>query len=875
MSNSLSILLVFIGGLFPQAQSRSGGASFFADSLSRKAFFADGFHGGVYGHYPLKTYTGWLVDQMEALPAWAVNLELEPETWDSVRVHAPLDYARFKKDWALSPRVEFTNPTYAQPYMYNISGESILRQFVYGMDKLWQHFPGLRFDTYAVEEPCFTSALPQILRQLGFSYASLKCPDTCWGGYAEAYPGPGPGTLVDWIGPDGTSLLTSPRYTCEEPEPGSVWQTRAWNNGPQYLQACRAAGIQPPIGMCYQDAGWTRGPWIGGGKHPGVGSGQGSIYTTWRDYFARHAAGVQPQAYRFTQEGVRPGLVWGAQVLQRIAQQVRALETRLARTEVLLALADPARTGASEAEAEGRQAALDEAWRLLMLAQHHDVWIVPYNRLNERGSWADNVGLWTREGLRLCDSLERAALLPALEDPGETEPASVTVYNPLPWDRSAPVHLYGANGSHYSLWARVPALSSLTLPLEATASPAKDSVWTEARPDRRGRVVLENDRFCLHLDARRGGIVTSFVDKTLGNKEFVDPQKDYAFGELKGFFYTQNRWLSSADQEARISLRRPDPWTVEARVSGHIGEHPFVQTYTLVQGAEVVDCRLYIRWQGRPGIGAYAQRDAFKANARAFYQDQSKLTLWLPLALGPQVRLSKDAPFDVCESRLPHTHFKTWDSLQHNVILHWVDVADASHGLALLTDHTGAYVYGQGEALGLTLQYAGQGLWGRDHPVQGPTSLHYALCPHKGNWEEGGVERSRLEWEQPLVAVERPAASAQAPQPGADTAVGTSFLRIEEAPSVQLSALLPAPQGGWLLRLYNASASPATATLRFGFPVGKLTETDPAGKAPAANPETANEGSANMSANTWAKQMRDNTVKVTLPPFGIRTLHVQ
>ncbi len=59
---------------------------------------------------------------------------------------------------ATSNQVEFTNPTYAQPYCYNISGESIIRQFQYGIAKINKHFPEVDFVTYSVEEPCFTVA---------------------------------------------------------------------------------------------------------------------------------------------------------------------------------------------------------------------------------------------------------------------------------------------------------------------------------------------------------------------------------------------------------------------------------------------------------------------------------------------------------------------------------------------------------------------------------------------------------------------------------------------------------------------------------------------------------------------------------------------
>lgn len=137
----------------------------------QRVYFVDGYHGGIYGHYPVAWKTRFITDQLAAHPEWRIGLEIEPETWDTVEVRTPADYARFKAI-AADRRVEFTNPSYAQPYCYNISGESIIRQFGYGMRKIRSHFPDVEFVTYSVEEPCFTSCLPQILKLYGFKYAS-------------------------------------------------------------------------------------------------------------------------------------------------------------------------------------------------------------------------------------------------------------------------------------------------------------------------------------------------------------------------------------------------------------------------------------------------------------------------------------------------------------------------------------------------------------------------------------------------------------------------------------------------------------------------------------------------------------------------------
>ena len=374
MRKTFLLCLVWLAALMAGAQNR------------QVSYFADGFHGGVYGHYPLDTYTDYMMDQLELHPDWRIGLEIEPETWDSVKVRTPEAYRKWRSV-VVSPQVEYTNPAYAQPYMYNILGESIIRQMQYGIRKLHEHFPEMTFSTYATEEPCFTSCLPQILKQLGFKHGVLKCPDTCWGGYSEAFGG----ELVNWIGPDGTSLVSVPRYACEALEDNSVWQTKAWKNSRDYLRACREAGIEHPIGMCYQDAGWTKGPWLGANTR--------SQYVRWTDYIEQIADQNSATGYRMPQEHVLPALVWGSQVMQRIGQQVRRAEHLLLEAERLSSV-HYLLTGERP-----DQTSLDEAWRTLMLAQHHDSWIVPYNRLNKLGTWADNIAIWTDKSCMLAQSV--------------------------------------------------------------------------------------------------------------------------------------------------------------------------------------------------------------------------------------------------------------------------------------------------------------------------------------------------------------------------------------------------------------------------------------------------------------------------------------
>ena len=85
---------------------------------------------------------------------------------------------------------------------------------------------------------------------------------------------------------------------------------------------------------------------------------------------------------------------------------------------------------------------LDEAWRTLMLAQHHDAWIVPYNRLHKYGTWADAVSKWTDSTNDIADKIIREASCSF--NKGNKTSASlgyIKVYNTLGVERSEVVSL--------------------------------------------------------------------------------------------------------------------------------------------------------------------------------------------------------------------------------------------------------------------------------------------------------------------------------------------------------------------------------------------------------------------------------------------------
>ncbi len=727
--------------------------------FAQEIFFADGYHGGVYGHYP-QDYTQFIVETLNKNPDWKINLEIEPETWDSVLVNDREAFNQLKemiKDQSAGARIEYVNPSYGQSYLFNISGESIIRQFQYGIKKLHHHFPGAKFTTYSSEEPCFTTALPQVLRSFGFTGAVLKNPNTCWGGYTRNHNG----ELVNWIGPDGTSIPTVPRYEIEALADSSTWQTIAYTNSPQYIHAAKNSGIKHPVGMTLQDAGWKNGPWLGKNqKLP-------STYITWRNYFDNIAIKKTSEDWRVSQEDIQVSLVWGSQVMQRLAREVRLAENKIVMAEKIASFnkllnGNPYPTSV-----------LDEGWRGLMLAQHHDCWIVPYN--GKKGdTWADKVTRWTGYTVQSSDSIMHNTLF---EKP-LADMHGVMLYNTLAFTRNEIVEwklpdnnsenwiitdknnktipgkiIRGDSGVHIIFSAIIPPLGFAPYHFKQASQGAVAA--TNTAKEINGVYTIETDMYKISVDAHNGGIIKSLFSKKL-NKEFSAEGK-FKLNELRGYFREEGGYRSSTETPAKVSIIENDAFRTKIKIDGLIASHPFTQLITLEEGKPVIKVNLTINWKNNTAIGDDFQPDSlYKGTDRrkAFYNDTFKLLALLPVNIAHQ-KLYKDAPMDVTESALNNTFFSRWDSIKNNIIFNWVDVfnEEDNTGFALFTDHTTSYVHGKNYPLALNVQFSGRGLWGRNYSITQPTEINYGLMPHKGNWSQASLNNVAASLNEQIVTL--------------------------------------------------------------------------------------------------------------------------
>lgn len=901
---SLLVLLSFLTGATAHAQGQS--------------YFIDGYHGGIWGHFPYK-YASFIKGEMQKYPEWKVNLEIEPVTWDSIQAVDPDGYGFIRcqlMDSSYTARMEYVNPAYGQPYMFNISGESIIRQLAYGMRTLRRHFPGVTFSTYSSEEPCFTTALPGILHSFGFQYASLKNPNTCWGGYTAAHGG----EMLQWVGPDGSAIRTVPRYATEKLEKGSTWQTNAWRNDPAYISDAMAYGIRRPVGMCLQDAGWTQGPWLGSREALQTAPHTNTTYTTWRHYFKeilkgstkdKRAAAIPD--WKLSQEDIHVSLVWGGQILQRVAAAVRQTENKLVSAEMVAAL------NHHFYQTPWPGQALDKAWTNLLLSQHHDTWIVPYNKKHGI-TWQQQVDLWTDTALHISDSILSAGTVANgfSAKKRNTGIRELRVYNTSGRERTSMVHY------SFSMSAVRPMASPLlldpdghpvqyqieeapeiqptggskqiTLHFEATAPslgyatyqlvlhPVKaPGPFTASRPPiisrlKNGNFQLETDLYKILVDPKRGGIMRRLLLKAkermgdlIPSHEFLADTASRGIGELRGYFYKEKVFHSSQEHPATVSILTNGPLYAILKIEGKIGNTPFTQLLQLSRRDPLIRTQLTIDWQKAaiPGIGAYPQRRHFRNvdPGKAFYNSRYKLLTLFPVDV-PEATVHKDAPFDIYQSRLKNTFYDRWDSIKNDVLLHWVNIdsRDKTYGFALFADATTSYAQGGDLPLGLTTQYIGSGLFGANYTVDGPTVLRYAFMPHGGDWKTSGVNRASADFNTPLKLIATENRAHDRPvkrRSGRKAQKRASFLSVDPSAGWDVTAFKMDGEGSYILRLFNAVGDGQPYCLRLSERLVKTKN---------ITLELIDLNGRSLGTLPADKNGRDFQLRI--PPLGLRTIKI-
>lgn len=820
-----------------------------------KVFYMDGYHGGIYGHMPFGSIRD-ILDTMKEIPDWKIHLDIEPVSFDYLKERDLEAYEELSEYINKGERAEIVAGTYGQPYGWITDGESFIRHLILGREVLKKHYPNINIETYAVQEPCWSSFLPQVLLQLGYKQASLKNASTAWGGYCESYIDGNSKTaeIINWAGPDGSFIPTIPRYACEDAV--CVYATEARDSTKEWMEKCNNNGIENPTGMYFQDLGWR--------ARTGT-NGEHIEFSLIKDYFNNKSNSNIPY-WQPGQEIFRCALPWGDKVLVDLSKKVRKLEKDILLNERLIAFASLYGNDKNEEK-------LKEAWEYLLLTQHHDGWICASDE-----TWKSHTLARVFAAENIIGSLERSAFesLNRLSPESDADKyETVTVFNPLATKekRIITVDVTAHKGTKgfevYDNGEKIPSQAievrayrdstfnagRVVFEAELPAFGIKTFIIKEVKnetellnniafKDESDIITLENSLVRITFSKKHGGAITSYFDK---NQRVELVPKNQFFNEFKGFFINENRFCSSTESPAECIINYAGDMEAALTFKGKISNTPYVLKYVLNANSGYLDTEVYFNFPENTLIGEpYLMDDSEDLKKfdphRTYHDGRYRLNAYFPTTF-KQKFIDKDCAYDVCRSKLTDTHFKSWYEIKHNILIHWVDTTDENSGLCILADHTTAYTHGENENLGLTLAWGYDGgFWWKRRALQGGHRISYRILPHKGNWKNADL------WHECEKYLHNPLAKR------IPLAINTDYSLLSvETKGIELEAFYTA-KGEYYFRVFNAGENTeAKFTIDKSKFCGILPVT-PEGKAAGAE----------------LNEIEGNFIDV-VPPFGIRT----
>jgi hypothetical protein len=233
---------------------------------SEKAFiyFASGYHDGMVR--PMERHSKTMAIEMQRVrsakyPNYASFWEIGGSCWVRMHVNEP-EYLESLKPFIKEGSIELVGGTWCEPLFLIISGESVMRQFLYGLEAIEKYVDG-KVTIYCNQEHGTFAQMPQVLRSFGLKAVVNR---TQWAPYG--YESGLDADVAEWIGVDGSTIYVVPRYTSMDyltlgPNPdkelqhGSVTgHNRVWRTEEKFKQMRDEAferGIQKPLMTMLED----------------------------------------------------------------------------------------------------------------------------------------------------------------------------------------------------------------------------------------------------------------------------------------------------------------------------------------------------------------------------------------------------------------------------------------------------------------------------------------------------------------------------------------------------------------------------------------------------------------------------------------------
>ncbi|MEP0868531.1 alpha-mannosidase [Trichocoleus desertorum AS-A10] len=724
-----------------------------------------------------------------------------PALYAWIETNRPALFAAIQAQVAAG-RWEIVGGLWVEPELNVVSGESIVRQVLYGQRYTQEKFGQTSPVAWLPDTFGFCWQLPQILKQGGiesFVTQKLRWNDTTQFPYEAFW----------WRSPDGTeifSLMSAAIGESIDPikmtQHASMWEAKTGNLETLWLPGVGDHGGGPTRDMLEMARRWQTSPFLPQLKFATAeeylekvrSEGRGERSPTWNDelYLEFHRG-----CYTTHAEQKR----WN-----------RRCEQLLYQAELFASLATLT-AGIAYPKAE-----LEVAWKKMLFNQFHD--ILPGSSIPE--VFVDANQLWQEAEQTgqdvLQESLQAIAASIQLPEPPIPDARPIVVFNSLNWSRSQVVSIPIPSGIesgwqvHNSAGAVVPC--QVTTYNEQGESNPTLLFWAEQVPSvgycvfylspqaiaepsiaalPAGEWVLENAALRVTVDPETGDL------KSVWDKVQQREVLNGAGNQLQAF-QDQGQYWDAWNIDPNYTQHLLPPTKLQSiqwldrgillqrvRVIRQLGQSEFCQDYVLPADASVLKIATQVDWQERH-VMVKAAFPLTVASEQATYE----------IPYGAIARPTNPTePRDKAKWEVP--------------ALHWADLSTNDYGVSLLNDCKYGYD-AQPNQLRLTLLRGAT--WPDPEADCGQHQFTYALYPHAGTWQTAQTVRQGYELNIPLQAIwletERSLNSSITTLPAEG-----QFLDLQSE-NLILSAFKQSedhPQR-WILRCYECHGQPAELRLK-------------------------------------------------------------
>lgn len=766
----------------------------------------------------------------------------QAQLYDFVKKDAPEIFEQIKERIA-EGRWEVNGGMWVEADCNLASGESLVRQFVYGKRFFREEFNKDNDILWLPDVFGYSAALPQIMQGCGIPY--FMTTKISWNETNKL-----PYDTFQWEGIDGSRVLTHfiPTRDYNSPARFGSEHTGHFTSYNGFINPSQVKG------------GWQRYQQ----KHLngqvlncfGYGDGGGGPTADMLEQQRRLATGL-PGVPRTTMsfatdffknldKTVRDNKYLPTWVGELYLEYHRGTYTSMARNKKfnrkgefailgseLYATLDSVLLGNAYPTAE-----LDAQWEVVLRNQFHD--ILPGSSIREvyEDSKAEYEGLF--HALGELTSRSQGHLIDAIDAPEN----SLVVFNPngfdlndtvcftAPAQMSAPCVYDGetalpcqilADGRVQFYACNVPAKGYKTFTLRDKAADAQNGMTVSAQ-------AMENDFFRIKLNEK--GQFVSIFDKRAEREvlpeggranvlmSYEDKPHNWDAWDVNNY-YVEKSW--EIDDVQSITVENCGAVSASLRISRRYLDSKIDQIVTIYRDVPRIDIRNEIDWKEK----------------HIFVK-----------ALFPVDVHTNEATFDIQYGNVTRsTHYNTsWDAARFEVCHHkWLDVSENGYGVSFLNDCKYGCSVHEG-VVGLSMLKSA--LYPNPTADKEFHEFTYSIVPHSGDWRDAGTVQAAYSLNNPLSAVVKTSTAGSLPN-------ACSFVRSNDENAI-IEVVKQANDGdGIILRVYECYNRRTNASLTFARPVESVCECDMlenSGEALAANGET---------------------VSFTLRPYEIKTLRVR